>query len=87
MPITISDVTGLGYTYRLYLYINGVADVVTKETTSKSFTWTFTAEEIQRIYSKVPNVNQAESKIYLDTYYNGTYIGGTVKTGTCYVAN
>ena len=87
LPITISDVTGLGYTYKLYLYINGVADVVTKETTSKSFTWTFTAEEIQRIYSKVPNVNQAESKIYLDTYYNGTYIGGTVKTGTCYVAN
>ncbi|MFA6843583.1 MAG: hypothetical protein WCR33_04200, partial [Bacilli bacterium] len=87
IPITINDPTNLGYSYSLFLYVNGVADVVTMTTTSKNFTWVFTQAQINDIYSKVPNQNSAGVTIYLATYLNGTHIGTTNVSGTCYVAN
>lgn len=75
-------------TMNMYLYVNGVADVVIRTgITGGNYTFTFSQAEINAIYSKVPNVNSATFVLYINSYNGATYIGQNTASATCFVIN
>lgn len=75
-----------GFVDDLYITLGGV-NVGYRGNISSNYNLILTQEEINLIYSKVPNANSTSLTFTIFTYSSGTQIGSSVKTATASVIN
>lgn len=90
LTLNIYDPTNQNYNYKIYLDLynesNAWQNIMSLETTSKNPTLSL-ANLDTTLYSLLPNSQNRPIRINVETYINGTDIGMTTKSGTCYVVN